>query len=139
MFRILSWASDYLLREKFLLRGGVTIGDLFHQQGIIFGPALVEAVKIEETDAMYPRFICSDKLVAHLDNAGYRDEVALEDFPQSWVVNIACGSLIVRDELMTIVKSELAQSDKSEKIMRKWRYTQKMLPKMYEHSIHRDN
>jgi len=135
IFDILAWASDMLLRKKFLIRGGVTIGDLYHRQGLIFGPALVEVVEIEENDAIYPRFICSDKLIKYLDSAGFKDEVILEDFPESWVVNVANGSLIVCDELLTIIKNELSMSDKSERVMRKWRYIQEMLPKMYERSI----
>jgi len=131
VFKILAFANDILLRKKLLVRGSVTIGDLCHRQRRIFGPALVEAVEMEENEVMYPRFLCSDKLVAHLDNKGYKDEVVLEDFPQSWVVNIACGSPIACDELMAIVRSELAL-DKSERIMRKWRYTQEMLPIMYK-------
>lgn len=138
IFEILAWSSDNLLRKGFLLRGGVTIGDLCHRRGLIFGPALVKAVEIEENDAMYPRFICSNKLVAHLDNVDYKNEVVLEDFPQSWVVNIACGTLIARDELMDIVQKklcEMSKSDKLERIIRKWRYIQEMLPKMYELKI----
>lgn len=135
IFKILAAASEMLLRKKFLLRGGVTIGDLCHRQGLIFGPALVEVVEIEENDTMYPRFICSDKLIKYLDDSDFKDEVILEDFPQSWVVNIAYGSSIVCNELLTIIKNELSMSDKSERVMRKWRYIQEMLPKMYECSI----
>lgn len=132
VFRILKFASDILLREKFLVRGGVTIGDLLHRKRMIYGPALVEAVEMEKHEAMYPRFLCSYKLVAHLESMGYKDEVILQDFPQSWVVNIALESEIVCDEHMAIIESVLSNSKISEKIMRKWRYTYEMLPKMYE-------
>src|ERR1700730_11736860 len=47
IFNILSWANDLLLHKEFAVRGGVTIGGLYHEQGIIFGPALVEAVELE--------------------------------------------------------------------------------------------
>src|ERR1700730_516188 len=32
IFNILSWANDRLLRKEFAVRGGVTIGDLYHKQ-----------------------------------------------------------------------------------------------------------
>jgi len=38
------WASDKLLHEQLLVRGGFALGDLHHRQGIIFDPALLEAV-----------------------------------------------------------------------------------------------
>lgn len=135
VFKILSSANDMLLRRELLVRGGVTIGDLWHNERIIFGPALVEVAKIEEKDALYPRFLCSEKLVKYLDNTDYKYKVILQDFPQSWVVNLACGSSIARDELMAIVQSELDKlnkSDKSERTIRKWRYIQEIMPKMYE-------
>lgn len=131
VFKIIAVASDMLLRKQFLVRGGVTIGELYHCQRCIFGPALVEAVNLEGKDALYPRFICSDTLVKHLDSTDYKHKVVLQDFPQSWVVNIKSGSFIARDELMTIIETELSKEKMSERNRRKWRYLQEMMPKMY--------
>lgn len=55
----------YLIYELsflgFILRGGITIGDLVHEKDVVFGPALVDAVCLEEKIAHYPRIIISEK------------------------------------------------------------------------------
>lgn len=47
----------------FFLRGAVTIGDLFHDDQIVFGPALNRAYELESEEAVYPR-ILFDPLVS---------------------------------------------------------------------------
>lgn len=46
-----------LLTMGILLRGAVTIGDLYHKDDIIYGPALLKAVYLEEQEAIHPRII----------------------------------------------------------------------------------
>jgi hypothetical protein len=50
------------LAHGFLIRGGITVGELFHDNGIVFGKALVEAYELESEVAIYPRVIISKKL-----------------------------------------------------------------------------
>lgn len=40
-----------LANRGILVRGGVTIGELYHDQSIVFGPAMNEAVELEESQA----------------------------------------------------------------------------------------
>lgn len=140
VFRILSFANDMLLGEEgkgdemFLCRGAITLGDLYHCNGRIFGPALVEAVEMEERDALYPRFICSNALIEHLDHKDYKGKVILQDRCQDWVANIACGSQHRRNEIMKIIENT---SHSSEHIMRKWHYMREMLPIMYAQAVSR--
>lgn len=66
--RILQIASKLiidLLRARFSTRGAVVLGPLHHCDNVIFGPALLEAVKIEEREAFYPRILVSDAVVDH--------------------------------------------------------------------------
>lgn len=49
-----------LLRHGFLIRGAVTVGDLYHDDQFCFGPALIEAAELEKL-AMYPRVILTDQ------------------------------------------------------------------------------
>lgn len=46
-----------MLRLRFLVRGGIAKGNLFHHEGKIFGPALIKAYKLERDKAAYPRII----------------------------------------------------------------------------------
>lgn len=55
---------EYLLMELiglgFLARGGISIGPMIHSNGIIFGPAYIDAYMIEENTAIYPRVVFDD-------------------------------------------------------------------------------
>ena len=66
--RIFSIASKLiieLLRIRFLVRGAIVLGPLHHRDNVIFGPALLEAVNIEENEAFYPRILISDDAAIH--------------------------------------------------------------------------
>lgn len=61
------------LSEKFVgyelfLRGGITYGELFHKDRIVFGPAMIEAYKMESECAIHPRIIISENLFDELKN-----------------------------------------------------------------------
>jgi hypothetical protein len=51
------------MREEVLLRGAITVGDLYHKNRIVFGPALVEAYLLERDCAIYPRCIIKKKTI----------------------------------------------------------------------------
>lgn len=53
-----------LLRERVLVRGGIAVGKLHHDESVVFGPALVDAYRLEETAAKYPRVLMSDEALA---------------------------------------------------------------------------
>jgi len=129
IFKILSFACHDLLREKFLVRGGVTMGNLFHRRGIIFGPALVEAVALEQDKPSYPCLLCSKELGQYLEQANYTDKVVLTDRNQKLVVNIACGSPLAKDDLMAIIEREISAA---KDFTDKWQYLREILPQMYE-------
>jgi hypothetical protein len=46
----------------FLIRGGATIGNLYHSGGIVFGEAMVEAHQLESRTAIYPRVVLSQRV-----------------------------------------------------------------------------
>jgi len=47
----------------FLLRGGITIGELRHTQEVLFGPGMNEAYKLESKVAIYPRVILTNETI----------------------------------------------------------------------------
>lgn len=51
----------------FLIRGGATIGNLYHSGGIVFGEAMVEAYHLESRTAIYPRVVLSQKVCSLAD------------------------------------------------------------------------
>ena len=73
MTTILSQLAKYIgrhayraLRNGFLLRGGITVGELYHANGVVFGKGLVDAYRLESTTAIYPRVILSPKVLEHV-------------------------------------------------------------------------
>ena len=49
--------------KNVLIRGGITIGDLYHDGSIVYGPALNKAHLLESKVAIYPRIIVDDAAI----------------------------------------------------------------------------
>jgi hypothetical protein len=65
--RVLSGIAELGLRIGVLVRGGFTFGQLHHDKGVVFGEAMVEANRIEKTEAVYPRVLVSERIIEKLD------------------------------------------------------------------------
>jgi hypothetical protein len=64
----LSYIGAKLMTEGILLRGGITIGKLIHQNnGILMGQALIDAYQLESNSAKFPRILISNKLIDQLN------------------------------------------------------------------------
>jgi len=128
IFKMISFATHELLQVGLLIRGGVTVGGLYHNDaGVIFGPALVEAVDIEKK-ACYPRIVCGDSLIDFLDQTDYKNNVIIRDLDKKWVANIACGSFCAMTDLKKIIEEKLITQTKFKD---KWQYMKDMFPLMY--------
>lgn len=62
--QLLTRIAAAALRIGFLLRGGATIGKLYHSHGVVFGEALVDAYQIESRTSIYPRVVLSHKITS---------------------------------------------------------------------------
>ena len=51
------------LQKGFLFRGAIVCNKLCHEKNIIFGPALVNAVEMEKSLAIYPRIILDEEII----------------------------------------------------------------------------
>ncbi|BCZ46989.1 hypothetical protein psyc5s11_30560 [Clostridium gelidum] len=51
--------------EGIIVRGGIALGELYHKQNIIFGPAMLKAYKLESKYAIYPRIIFTEDLIKY--------------------------------------------------------------------------
>src|ERR1700734_1453383 len=56
--------------KGFLLRGGITVGEVVHDDECVFGPGLVRAYELESKKAYYPRFVLDHDVAAELGNIG---------------------------------------------------------------------
>lgn len=68
------WLINEILWDGFLTRGAIVIGDLYHNEKIVFGPALNEAYRLESEVAIYPRVVFQkDTMDEGLKTALYGD------------------------------------------------------------------
>ena len=57
LLETLSIIYQHFFTNGLLLRGGLTIGSIFHHETTVFGPALISAWKLESEHAIFPRII----------------------------------------------------------------------------------
>lgn len=63
----LAYIGAILIEKGILFRGGLTIGNIIHNEnGTVFGQGLIDAYLLESKSARYPRIILSDKLIKEL-------------------------------------------------------------------------
>jgi hypothetical protein len=55
----------------FLLRGGIAVGDIIHDEEVVFGPALTRAYELESTVAVYPRIVVDEPVLKIGKIAGF--------------------------------------------------------------------
>jgi len=77
MIRRLAEYQTIMLMEGFPLRGGITIGLLYHKGTVAFGPALNRAVALESVHAKVPRVIVEKFLSEQVKKAA-------KSFPRHW-------------------------------------------------------
>ena len=64
----IAYIGAILLEEGVLLRGGLTIGNIVHNEnGTVFGQGLIDAYELERNCAKFPRIVFSDKIIKHLN------------------------------------------------------------------------
>lgn len=59
-----SYLSWELLSLGILTRGAISHGDLYHNDGVVFGPALVKSYEMESKQAIYPRILVTPEVKA---------------------------------------------------------------------------
>jgi len=80
-----------MISNGMLMRGGVTAGKLYHNDNIVYGPAMIAAHQLESKVAVYPRVLVSNKLIelgtrypaglnSPLDEKEYIQDLLKEDF-----------------------------------------------------------
>lgn len=105
LLAIQKFAVD-LLKNGLLMRGAIAKGKLHHENGVMFGPAFLEAYHIETSIAKYPRVVLSREV--------YEDYQSDEErFPQILLAEDGPPYLHVLDFLSTsgdqLVTAQLCQ------------------------------
>jgi hypothetical protein len=74
------------LSEGFLVRGGLSAGELYHKDQIVFGPAPLRAYEIENKEAIFPRVLIDSLLINRL-NEDLEEPVIIKDQLGNYVVD----------------------------------------------------
>lgn len=146
VFDIVSNICHPLLCLGFLTRGGITVGDLHHEENVIFGPAIIEATNLEK-EAVYPRLVCSYKLLIHLqgfasaecdaivtDHLGRRiaNPFSFGPLPEATMKEFYARERWKVEEIKENIANRIREysNDQHEKEAEKWRYLRDTLPIM---------
>lgn len=70
----IAFAQSNLILEKIPIRGGLSLGEIYHENKNLFGPALVSAYKLETSLAVFPRVIIDMELFKKVDTQNFRSE-----------------------------------------------------------------
>ena len=62
LFNTVANIYNEILRYGYLMRGAIVEGEFFHNNIIVYGKGLVEAVQLEENIAKYPRIMVKTKV-----------------------------------------------------------------------------
>ncbi len=79
VFKIAALAQN-LARLGLLVRGGVATGELFHSTDQVFGPAFVDAYRIESQVAIYPRIVVAPSCLPQFEAEGPSNGLHLRDY-----------------------------------------------------------
>jgi hypothetical protein len=86
--RIVSGVAEMALRIGVLIRGGYSFGQLYHENGVVFGEAMVDAYQLESKHAVYPRILVSDRILEQLNGFSDGDPDFLrQDTDGRWHLN----------------------------------------------------
>jgi hypothetical protein len=87
---LLTWLSlvcEQLLFSGTYARGAIVIGEIWHREGSIFGPALIEAYRLESQVAKTPRVLVTDDARRALDPKDEFADLFWQDQDGLWFLN----------------------------------------------------
>jgi hypothetical protein len=92
--RILSGVAEMGLRIGVLIRGGFTLGQLHHDNGVVFGAGMVEAHRLESVEAIVPRVLVSDRILKELEGIPPAERgFLLQDTDGRWHLDYFTGMI----------------------------------------------
>ncbi len=80
--------QHHFLQYRYLVRGGISMGDFFEDATMLWGPALLDAYYIESNISIYPRIVIHPKTVEKLN-------LATNESRQKWIRQDSDGLFFV--------------------------------------------
>ena len=126
------------LNHELLTRGAICSGSYFADDMMVWGTALVNAYKLEESIAIYPRVIIDPELVGELrltqpDSQLRAKEWVVQDEDRLFMINYFHKILKERElfilSLMTVSEQKIIDNTKNIKACQKWLWFSNYLQK----------
>ncbi len=109
------------ISKEITIRGGLTIGEIYHQENIVFGPALNDAYELESKKARYSRIMLSKEFTSinttfsqYFIKDKEEDECSYFDFIKFHLENFG-----IDEEFQISLVSAIAELDKQSKKVQK--------------------
>ena len=112
----------------YLFRGGATIGNLFIDDVMVWGNALVRANELEETLAVYPRIVIDNPLLDMLS----ADKDVIEKDYSKYSISLDQDNMYYLDYLKAYFKLSLTPESRSEFLADNYIYYKEKLPSEFD-------
>lgn len=113
LVRQIAGYQQTMIINGFPFRGGITIGLMFHEGPLAFGPALNAAYHLESNQAHFPRVLIDSSLTRYIESAARK-------LPKHWpFVRIDSDGYYFPDYLTTLAMSKAASAQVSKMIARR--------------------
>ncbi|ACL77447.1 hypothetical protein [Ruminiclostridium cellulolyticum] len=119
-----------LLKYGFVCRGGVGIGELYHKDSVVFGPAMVKAYELESKYAKVPRVIISKADIDKYNFTGLEWDLKLDDdgfayfdifkFYYSESGELMYISQFIKEKLEEVIRKYIDSPDEGIKFKYNW-------------------
>ncbi len=129
--------ANFLIGKGFLIRGGLTVGKVYHENNIIFGPGHVSAYELESKVAKYPRIVASQELVDlfNADKNGGTQECFIKDddghyhldylpIALQYFARGECYHKIIQEKILHLMKTS-SSDQRALRILEKWMWFEK--------------
>ena len=113
--------SNDALRHGYLLRGAITEGEFFQDDIFVYGRALLEAIKLEEEIAIYPRIIAQETIKETLPQYFYESTDGLNVL-DSFIFTLFADNVSFKMQLLAMLKQYHNDMKARQKILWSIRY-----------------
>jgi hypothetical protein len=145
---------ELLICFKTLLRGYITIGNIYHKDGFVFGEGYVKAYKGEKSGS-FPRIVIDDEIIneARVVIEKYSkkeyptifDEILQDDKDQNYFINIFKGGLLNKngkenihketEQIFTFINESKNRFSDDEKVLSKYIWTENHILSEYDNFL----
>lgn len=89
IFEVLAHIQLTFIKSDVYIRGAISLSELFMNENIVLGPALIEAYKLESEKAIYPRIILSQNMVKVIEeHMGYYADHKTSPQNQTFLIDV---------------------------------------------------